>query len=147
MATVLEGPWPVWISVSGGRVKMFLRMWSICCLACLGLLVPPTEPEKSASPVKTAWAAMILQEIYGPADPDLKRAIDWLAATQLTAADAAAVYAEAESLCDQFTGTTGVRTLDLLHVAFGRILGRTEFLSFDRRQRSLAALAGLTPRP
>ena len=38
---------------------------------------------------QTAWAAMILQEIYGPVDPDLKRAIDWLAATQLTASDAA----------------------------------------------------------
>jgi hypothetical protein len=45
------------------------------------------------------------------------------------------------------TITIGVRTLDLLHVAFGRILGRTEFLSFDKRQRSLAALAGLTALP
>ena len=68
-------------------------------------------------------------------------------ALELTAADAAAVYAEAESLCDQFTGATGVRTLDLLHVAFGRVLGRTEFLSFDKRQRSLTALAGLTALP
>jgi predicted nucleic acid-binding protein len=50
-------------------------------------------------------------------------------------------------ICDQLTGTTGVRTLDLLHVAFGRILGRTEFLSFDKRQRSLATLAGLTVLP
>ncbi len=38
---------------------------------------------------QTAWAAMILQEIYGPQDPDLRRAMEWLAATQLTAADAA----------------------------------------------------------
>ena len=68
-------------------------------------------------------------------------------ALELTAADAAAVYAEAESLCDQFTGATGVRTLDLLHVAFGRVLGRTEFLSFDKRQRSLATLAGFTVLP
>ncbi len=33
---------------------------------------------------QTAWAAMILQEIYGPDDPDLRRAIQWLAGTQLT---------------------------------------------------------------
>ena len=46
---------------------------------------------------------------------------------------------------NQFTGSTGVRTLDLLHVAFGRILGRTEFLSFDKR--SLATLAGFTVLP
>src|SRR5260370_28998421 len=53
---------------------------------------------------------------------------------ELTAADAKAVYSEAESLCDQFTATTGVRTLDLLHVACARVIGRTEFLSFDKRQ-------------
>ena len=35
---------------------------------------------------QTAWAAMILQEVYGPDDPDLRRAIQWLAGTQLTEA-------------------------------------------------------------
>ena len=35
---------------------------------------------------QTAWAAMILQEIYGENDPDLRRAIQWLASTQLTEA-------------------------------------------------------------
>ncbi len=38
---------------------------------------------------QTAWAAMILQEIYGEHDPDLRRALEWLAATQLSEADAA----------------------------------------------------------
>ena len=38
---------------------------------------------------QTAWAAMILQEIYGPEDPDLRRAIEWLVKTQLTEAQAA----------------------------------------------------------
>ena len=37
---------------------------------------------------QTAWAAMTLQEIFGPDDPDLHRALRWLAATQLTDADA-----------------------------------------------------------
>ncbi len=37
---------------------------------------------------QSAWAAMILQEVFGPHDPDLKRAIAWLAATQLTVDDA-----------------------------------------------------------
>jgi len=58
-----------------------------------------------------------------------------------------ALYAEAESLCDQFTATTGVRTLDLLHVANARVLGRTEFLSFDTRQRALASAVGLNVLP
>jgi len=66
---------------------------------------------------------------------------------ELAAADEKAVYAESESLSEQLTATASVRSLDLLHVVFARILGRTEFLSFDTRQRSLAALAGLTALP
>lgn len=38
---------------------------------------------------QTAWGAMVLQEIYGPDEPDLVRAIDWLARTQLTREQAA----------------------------------------------------------
>ena len=37
---------------------------------------------------QTAWAAMVLQEVYGPDDPDLWRALSWLAQTQLRASDA-----------------------------------------------------------
>lgn len=37
---------------------------------------------------QTAWGAMVLQEIYGPDDPDLWRALQWLAKTQLSAAEA-----------------------------------------------------------
>jgi predicted nucleic acid-binding protein len=60
-----------------------------------------------------------------------------------TEVDAPRAQVEAESLCDQFTAITGVRTLDLLHVAYARLLARTEFLTFDKRQRSLAMVAGL----
>lgn len=37
---------------------------------------------------QTAWAAMALQAMYGPDDPDLRRAIEWLVATQLTEVNA-----------------------------------------------------------
>ncbi|MBL9119221.1 MAG: squalene--hopene cyclase [Phycisphaerae bacterium] len=37
---------------------------------------------------QTAWAAMVLQEIYGKDDPDLQRAIQWLCRSQLSDADA-----------------------------------------------------------
>jgi squalene-hopene/tetraprenyl-beta-curcumene cyclase len=37
---------------------------------------------------QTAWAAMILQEVFGPNDPNLKRSIDWLASSQLNELDA-----------------------------------------------------------
>ena len=62
-------------------------------------------------------------------------------------AEIRAVHSEAESLCDQFTATIGVRTLDLLHVACARVLGRTEFLSFDKRQRALAQAVGMSVLP
>ncbi len=38
---------------------------------------------------QTAWAAMVLQEIFGCNDPDLLRALDWLACTQLSPEQAA----------------------------------------------------------
>jgi len=37
---------------------------------------------------QTAWGAMVLQAIYGRDDPELRRAIDWLVATQMTEAQA-----------------------------------------------------------
>lgn len=63
------------------------------------------------------------------------------------AAEIKAVHSEAESLCDQFAATIGVRTLDLLHVACARVLGRSECLSFDKRQRALARAVGMNVLP
>jgi squalene-hopene/tetraprenyl-beta-curcumene cyclase len=60
---------------------------------------------------QTAWAAMILQEVYGHDDPDLLRALKWLADTQLTDDDARNTQRNpdgdpAGSWCEtQFTGT------------------------------------------
>ncbi|MCA9296819.1 MAG: squalene--hopene cyclase [Phycisphaerales bacterium] len=49
---------------------------------------PATKGIGPSTASQTAWSAMILQEIYGADDPDLKRAIDWLCDTQLTEAQA-----------------------------------------------------------
>jgi len=50
---------------------------------------PSLKGQGPSTASQTAWAAMILQEIYGANDPDLQRAVEWLARTQLTPADAA----------------------------------------------------------
>jgi len=50
---------------------------------------------------------------------------------------------EAETLSAKYTPKTGNRTLDILHVAAAQALGAKGFLSFDQRQRALAALVGL----
>ena len=65
---------------------------------------PPTASQ-------TAWAAMILQEVFGPHDAGLERALGWLAETQLSAVDAADKARNpdgdpAGSWCEtEFTGT------------------------------------------
>jgi hypothetical protein len=50
---------------------------------------------------------------------------------------------EAERLSTLHSETLGTRTLDILHVAAALVLGRSVFLTFDRRQQALATAAGL----
>ena len=56
-------------------------------------------------------------------------------------------YETAEAISEAYTARLGARTLDLLHVAAARVLGAREFLSFDVRQRELAARCGLLVAP
>ena len=50
---------------------------------------------------------------------------------------------EAERLSALYSETLGTRSLDILHVAGALVLGLSEFLTFDQRQRNLAKAAGL----
>ena len=52
-------------------------------------------------------------------------------------------YEAAENISSAHTVRNGARTLDVLHVAAASVLGAKEFLSFDLRQRQLAAHCGL----
>ena len=51
------------------------------------------------------------------------------------------VFRLADELNDKHSGNHGQRTIDLLHVALAVECGAKTFLSFDRRQRSLAKAA------
>jgi len=55
----------------------------------------------------------------------------------------AEVVREVERLGASHTARIGTRTLDILHVAQSLVLGIREFLTFDKRQASLARAAGL----
>lgn len=55
----------------------------------------------------------------------------------------AEVTREVERLGASHTAMIGTRTLDILHVAHALILGIRDFLTFDKRQASLARAAGL----
>lgn len=53
------------------------------------------------------------------------------------------VVMEAEASALNDTPVVGCRTLDILHVAAAKLIGVTEFCTFDARQSSLASRVGL----
>ncbi len=53
----------------------------------------------------------------------------------------------ASHLSERHSAWVGTRSLDVLHVAVARSLRAAEFVSFDLRQRSLAAAIGLVVQP
>jgi predicted nucleic acid-binding protein len=53
------------------------------------------------------------------------------------------VLADAEASALNDTPAVGCRTLDILHVTAARLIGVTEFCTFDARQSSLASRVGL----
>ena len=55
----------------------------------------------------------------------------------------AEVIREVERLGASHTTRIGTRTLDIMHVAQSLVLGIRDFLTFDKRQASLAKAAGL----
>lgn len=57
--------------------------------------------------------------------------------------DFRAAFDRAEILSAAYTPVTGARSLDILHVAAAQLCGSKQFVSFDRRQRSLARKSGL----
>ena len=54
------------------------------------------------------------------------------------------IFGEAESIAANHTPAVGCRTLDVLHVAAAKLVGVTEFCSFDTRQGDLVKKVGMT---
>ncbi|MEO7318098.1 MAG: PIN domain-containing protein [Chthoniobacteraceae bacterium] len=61
--------------------------------------------------------------------------------------DANAVIRVAETISAARTATSGDRSYDILLIAAAKLLGATEFWSFDSRQRDLATAEGLIVGP
>ncbi len=62
---------------------------------------------------------------------------------QLVEVDWDRVWQECRLLSEKFASTSGVRTLDALHVAVARLSWAEEFVTRDNRQSDLAASIGL----
>lgn len=78
-------------------------------------------------------------------DASLNAALADLAAGVLTITGPplAEVMTEAERLSALHSEKLGTRSLDILHVACGLVLGLPQFITFDKRQAALAKAAGL----
>jgi predicted nucleic acid-binding protein len=83
-----------------------------------------------------------LRGALGNLDDDIRNGFLHLADLDLSA-----VFGQAELLSAAYTSTIGARSLDVLHVAAALLLGAKQFVSFDRRQRSLAIGAGFNVLP
>jgi squalene-hopene/tetraprenyl-beta-curcumene cyclase len=100
-----------WIKRAGAWVKSVQKADGSFGESANSYENPSLKGQGPSTASQTAWAAMILQEIYGANDPDLQRAVEWLARTQLTPADAADPLKNpdgdpAGSWCEtEFTGT------------------------------------------
>ncbi|MFO0830121.1 MAG: squalene--hopene cyclase [Phycisphaerales bacterium] len=77
-----------WIQRAGQWIKSIQKPDGSFGESANSYVDPRLKGQGNSTASQTAWAAMILQEIYGPDDSDLKRAIAWLCATQLSAEDA-----------------------------------------------------------
>ena len=72
-----------WIQRAGRWMKSIQRPDGSFGESADSYIDPAKKGEGPSTASQTAWAAMVLQEIYGADDPDLKRAIEWLCRTQL----------------------------------------------------------------
>jgi len=54
------------------------------------------------------------------------------------------VLSAAESFAEHHTSIIGSRTLDMVHVASAKLVGATDFCTFDTRQSNLVRRVGLT---
>ena len=87
----------------------------------------------SAAAATAAWANLEADLRSGRL---VRKAVNWPLAFRV-----------AERLSKQHTATAGTRSLDILHVAAAKVLRAVEFISFDARQRGLAATVGLKVAP
>ena len=78
-----------WIQRAGAWIKSIQKPDGSFGESADSYIDPVLKGKGPSTASQTAWAAMVLQEVYGEDDPDLARAIRWLCRTQLDAMAAA----------------------------------------------------------
>jgi predicted nucleic acid-binding protein len=87
----------------------------------------------SAADAAAAWANLEKDLRSGRL---MKTAVKWPVALRIAA-----------RLSERHSAVIGTRSLDILHVAVAQAVRATELVSFDTRQRALAAAVGLSVAP
>ena len=156
-----ENPDQEWIQRAGRWIKSIQKEDGSFGETANSYEDPSLKGTGPSTASQTAWAAMILQEIYGHNDPDLERAILWLASSQLTEQDArdasrnpdgdpAGSWVETE-----FTGTGFPRVFYLRYhmyrlyfplMAIGRYLGAHGVSQRDSRRLTMRSEALISAR-
>ena len=77
-----------WIQRAGGWIKSVQKPDGSFGETANSYETPSLKGTGPSTASQTAWAAMILQEVFGPNDSDLRRSIEWLASSQLNERDA-----------------------------------------------------------
>jgi len=78
-----------WLEKAGAWVKSIQKADGSFGESANSYVDPSLKGQGPSTASQTAWAAMVLQEVYGSDDVDLRRAIDWLVEQQLTEQQAA----------------------------------------------------------
>ncbi len=73
-----------WVQAAGAWIKSIQKEDGSFGESADSYIDPTLKGRGPSTASQTAWAAMILQELFGHHDPELRRAIDWLIDTQLT---------------------------------------------------------------
>ncbi|MCE9620460.1 MAG: squalene--hopene cyclase [Planctomycetes bacterium] len=77
-----------WIARAGAWIKSVQKPDGSFGESANSYIDPTLKGQGVSTASQTAWGAMILQEIFGHDDPDLVKALVWLAKTQLSERDA-----------------------------------------------------------
>ena len=78
-----------WIQKAGQWIKSVQHADGSFGESAASYDTPASRGKGPSTASQTSWAAMVLLEVFGPDDPALRRAIEWLCQTQLTAPVAA----------------------------------------------------------
>lgn len=152
-----------WIQKAGAWIKSIQKPDGSFGESANSYEDPSLKGQGPSTASQTAWAAMILQEIYGPDDPDLLRALLWLARTQLSQTAAADPASNpdgdpAGSWCEtEYTGTGFPKVFYLRYhlyrlyfplMALGRFIAAHEVPPASTPDRAAARdAARATPEP